>query len=76
MWLGSEALKSRFSRLFYLSISNEDRLDSFGCWIPTLGIGFLSGEEVCSIEKRLMNFSLCRSFKAHVSFRSARHILF
>jgi len=32
VWLGSEALKSRFPRLLYLSISNEACLDSFGEW--------------------------------------------
>jgi len=30
--VGSEALKSRFPRLFYLSISNEDSLDFFQVW--------------------------------------------
>jgi len=32
VWLGSEDLKSRFPRLFYLSISNEACLDSFEEW--------------------------------------------
>jgi len=33
---------------------------------PTLGIGFLSGEETCSIGKRFRNLSFCRNFKARI----------
>ena len=32
VWLGSEALKSRFPRFFYLRISKDAFLDSFGEW--------------------------------------------
>ena len=63
--------KQNFCSLFNPSESiHSDAMEL--AWIllgsgpPTLGIGFLSGEETCSIGKRLRNFSFCRSFKARI----------